>query len=490
MRHSRPGAVPDPDTFSTRLHRVHETVLGGENPTGEGPRDLISASWRRSMEAGVDPDTASAPLAFENRDTREILSAHPMSVLLPLVAGTLLETASASASILIVTDADGRVLWRDGDRPTMRRADRVGLADGFHWGERAIGTNGVGTALAARRPVHVFSAEHLVRALHLWSCSAAPITDPDSGEVLGCIDVSGTTRALHPASVTLVETTARLVESHLALRMRERDDRLRVRHDRHLRALRGEPGALVTATGRVIAGDRAQRWGGRVRLPESGDQVVLPDGRTALLDPLGDGYLLRLAGGTPVPVLTLSFLGAGHLSADLDGARVPLSPRHAEILTLLALNPRGLTAEQLSLHLYGDEGNPVTARAEIHRLRSQLGPVVAARPYRLICTVEADFLDLRDLLARQDTAAVARVYGGPLLPHSEAPAVRRAREELESQVRSHLLLRGSPDDLWRYANTEYGRNDAHVLERLNAALPRDDHRAVAARLRLADLGTP
>ncbi|GAA3081123.1 helix-turn-helix domain-containing protein [Streptosporangium carneum] len=487
MSGSRPGAVPDINAHSVRLRRLHEAALDGARPRGETPRSLISASWRRSMDAGVDPETRSAPPAFERRDLRDVRSRHPMGDLLPLIAGTLLDAASASAHILMVTDEEGRVLWRDGDREVMRTADEVGLADGFHWGEHAIGTNGMGTALATRRPVHVFSAEHLVRALHSWSCSAAPIVDPDGGQVLGCVDMSGSMHALHPATVALVETTARLAESHLALRMRERDDVFRARNDRHLRALRGEPGALVTATGRVVSCDRTRQWGDRVRLPGSGDRVVLPDGGTALLSPLDGGFLLRLPERAHAPTLTLSFLGTDHPDADLDGLRVPLSPRHAEILTLLALNPRGTTADQLSFHLYGDAGNPVTARAEIHRLRVQLGPVIAARPYRLTCAVRADFLDLRRLLAEKDAAAVAHAYRGPLLPRSEAPAVRGEREELEGRVRAHLLSRGSPDDLWTYANTEHARNDVHVLERLLVMLPHDDHRAAVARIRLSAL---
>ncbi|MFF0573148.1 GAF domain-containing protein [Streptosporangium saharense] len=488
MSGSRREAVPDPNAHSVRLRRLHESVLSGARPPDGALRGLISDSWRRSMDAGVDPEASAAPPAFEREDLAEVRSHHPMGALLPLVSGTLLDAASASAHILMVTDEEGRVLWRDGDRQVMGMADEVGLADGFHWGERAIGTNGMGTALATRSPVHVFSAEHLVRALHPWSCSAAPIVDPDSGEVIGCVDISGTMHALHPTTVALVETTAKLAESHLALRMRERDDLFRTRNDEHLTALRGEPGALVTATGRVVASDRTRPWGERVRLPASGDRVVLPDGETALLSPVRDGFLLRVLGGADAPVLSLSFLGSRHPTADLDGAHVPLSPRHAEILTVLALNPRGVTAEQLSFHLYGDAGNPVTARAEIHRLRLQLGPVVAARPYRLTCVVRADFLALRRLLAGEDAAAVARAYGGPLLPRSDAPAVRDEREELECRVRAHLLTRGSPDDLWAYANTEGARGDVHVLERLVAMLPPGDHRAVTAAIRLAALG--
>ncbi|MFC7646610.1 GAF domain-containing protein [Streptosporangium lutulentum] len=283
---------------------------------------MISASWRRSLNAGVDPETSSAPLAFEGEDLREIRSSHPMNALLPLVGETLLDAARQSSNILMVADAEGRVLWRDGNHQVMNRADEVGMADGFHWGESAIGTNGMGTALEARRPVHIFAAEHLVRVLHLWSCSAAPVVDPDSGEVLGCIDVSGPTHTLHPATVALVEATARLAESQLTLRMIERDERLRSRHDKHLRALHGEPGALVTMTGRIISGDHARQWGHRIRLPETGDRVLLPGGRAALLEPLGDGFLLRFPGQAHGPVLTLSFLGAERPSAHLDGVRL------------------------------------------------------------------------------------------------------------------------------------------------------------------------
>ncbi|MGW0586533.1 GAF domain-containing protein [Streptosporangium sp. NPDC002607] len=481
----------DLDSYASRLRRLHEALSNGEQPVAEGPRSVISSSWRRSLDAGIDLETRSAPPAFEGQDVREVRSAHPMSGLLPIITGTLLGAAAEGDQILLIADAEGRVLWRDGDHRTMERADEVGLAAGFDWSEQAIGTNGLGTALATRRPLHVFSSEHLVRALHIWSCSAAPVIDPDSGGLLGCVDVSGTTRAMHPASVALVEAAARLAESHLTLRMLERDERLRRRHERQVSALRGEPGALVTATGRIIAGDDASQWGHRIRLPEVGHRLVLPDGRSAFLEPLGDeGFLLRLAGPARDPVLTLSLLGTEHPSAYLEGVRLPLSLRHAEILAMLALNPRGMTAAQLSFHLYGDAGNPVTIRAEIHRLRIHLGHTIAARPYRFTCTVEADFLELKRLLAAGETAPVARAYRGPLLPRSEAPALRREREELEGQVRARLLRRGDPDDLWAYTETEHGRNDIQILERLAATLPRHDHRAVTARIRLSGVDLP
>ncbi|MFG1708277.1 GAF domain-containing protein [Nonomuraea sp. M3C6] len=428
-------------------------------------------------------ENKSAPLVYDPARIKDVRAAHPLRPLVPMLAQTLSGLAEETGNIMIVTDGDGRVLWREGGNTTMRRADQIGLADGHHWGEHRVGTNGIGTTLAMGRPVHIYAEEHLMRVLHTWSCSGAPITDPDSGRIIGCVDVSGITRTLHPATVALVAAAARLAETQLALRMHERDEHLRRRYD----SLRGGPGVLLSATGRVISGDPAGYLGDRVHLGEPvhvpGRRMILRDGTVALLEPFSDGFLLRQSPSATAPALTLSFLGEGPPSATFEDRDRPLSLRHAEILALLALHPHGLTAEQLSFHLYGDDGNPVTIRAEIHRLRGQLGGAIAAKPYRLTCPIEADFLELRRHLSANAPESLARAYTGPLLLRSESPEIRRERDELEAQVRACLLRRGSPDDLWAYAQTSNGRDDYEILERL-AALPHTDPRAAAARARL------
>ncbi|MBB6345993.1 GAF domain-containing protein [Nonomuraea muscovyensis] len=465
--------------YSRLLRGAHETAVTGD-ACPDGPRRLIGASWRRSLDAGIDPATGAAPLAFSAAGLADARASHPLRPLVPLFVETLGRMAGEAAHIVVITDREGRVLWREGDRGTMRRADRVGLADGHAWAEDRMGTNGIGTALAMLRPVHVYSEEHLVHVLHVWSCSAAPIVDPDSGEVLGCLDVSGTASSLHPATVALVGATARLAEAQLTLRMHEHDEQLRRRYE----SLRSRPGILLSPTGRVLAGDPGGIAGERVPLPAPGGRMLLRDGRVAVLEPFADGYLLRSAPSAAPPTLRLALLGDGPPAAVLGERRLPLSLRHAEILALLALHPRGLSAEQLSFHLYGDDGNPVTIRAEIHRLRTQLRGTIGAKPYRLTSPLEADFLQVRRLLAAGEPASLARAYPGPLLPRSESPEIRRERDELEVQVRTCLLLRGSPDDLWTYAQTSSGRADVQVLERIAASLPSTDHRAAAAQARL------
>ena len=181
-------------------------------------------------------------------------------------------------------------------------------------------------------------------------------------------------------------------------------------------------------------------------------------------------------------VLTLNFLGGLH--ADLDGRPLGLTLRNAEVLTALALHPKGLTAEQLALLLYGERGNPTTVRAELHRLRAQLGGVLLTRPYRLDAVVRGDFLDVRTALRSGDAGTATRHYSGDLLPRSDAPVVREERVDLAAAVRKGVLERGDLDALLSFADSG---EDAEVLERLHLLLPVTDprHALVSSRLRRA-----
>ena len=55
----------------------------------------------------------------------------------------------------------------------------------------------------------------------------APIHDPDSGELLGIIDLIGDFSDVHPYSLAVASATAHAVEAMLRLEMQEHDLRLR-----------------------------------------------------------------------------------------------------------------------------------------------------------------------------------------------------------------------------------------------------------------------
>ena len=170
----------------------------------------------------------------------------------------------------------------------------------------------MGTALAAGEAVQIHAAEHLVRTYHRWTCAAAPIHDPETGAVIGVVDVTGPERTFHPTTLALVVAAARLAEGYLRTQLAVRDERLLSRNLPHLVGLRDEPGALLSPSGRVLAAQPSGWLPARVDLPAAGDRVLLAQGDEGLLEPLAEGWLLRLprSRARPRRVLTLAFLGA------------------------------------------------------------------------------------------------------------------------------------------------------------------------------------
>ncbi|TWD80285.1 GAF domain-containing protein [Kribbella amoyensis] len=477
----------DPPEQARRLSELYDEVLGGGRVPGV-PRPLVAESWQRSLAALVDPELDAPPVVVSGDRLEELRSGHPLYAVLPILRQTLTTIADEASHIMIVTDAQGLILWREGAAEVRRQADRIALSEGAVWAEDAIGTNGMGTALAADQPVQIHSAEHLVRRIHAWTCAAAPVHDPDTGKLLGAVDVSGPLRTVHPAMMALVTAAAKLAEGQLRVRMAAADEVLRARNMRHLIALGDAPGALLTPTGRVLAVQPLAWLPDRLNVPPGTDRIDLGDGREGVVEQLDEGFLLRIPGAARRrrASLRLKLLGSGQPIAVVGGREIALTLRRAEVLALLLLHPAGLTAEQLMLQLYGDEGNPTTVRAEMHRLRNLLGDgVLDTKPYRIVADVSGDVTDVQRAVRTGDLARALDQYSGPLLGRSDAPALRAERDELDVTLRGAVLDSGDSDLLWRYADTSVGAEDLEVFESLAHWLPADDPRraAVTARLR-------
>ncbi len=476
--------LSDPAAHVRSLRRVHDAWFRGKRSSGT-VRNLVSESWKRCVAANVSPDATAAPVIYPKDDIDEMRKAHALTAALPTVQHTLVQIAESAQHMVLITDAKGVVLWREGAADVRRSAETLGLIEGALLTEEAAGTNAMGTALAIDAPAQIHSAEHLVRVFHSWTCSASPVHDPDTGELIGVIDVTGPASHAHPSSAMLVSTTAQLIEQQMRVAMIQRDAAFRSANYRHLSSLRGAGGALLSPTGRVLAAEGTDPLPGRI--PITMGRVLLGDGREGIIEPLTEGYLLRIArqprGGSEPVSLSLRLLGDIPPSMVIDGRHHQLTDRHAEILALLALHPDGLTSEQLTFHLYGDMGSQTTTRAEIHRLRTQLGTILGTRPYRLFANVSADLLTVRAALRAGDAHRALAAYRGSLLPRSESPTIRAERDELHSAIRRAALDHGGGAELWLLAETDLGRMDLELLDAVHEALDEDDPRRamVAAR---------
>ena len=142
------------------------------------------------------------------------------------------------------------------------------------------------------------------------------------------------------------------------------------------------------------------------------------------------------------------------------GRTLRLSPRHSEILLLLAWSPAGLSGDELAALLYEDGNADSTLRAEMNRLKHLLGgELLASRPYRLLATLAGDWLSVEAMLASGDVAGAMRAYRGPVLPRSAAPGVVRIRDEVETALRSAVLEHRSADLMAQWTRSTWGSDD-------------------------------
>jgi GAF domain len=435
------------------LRRAHEVVLSG---CGTPPvlRDVIVRSWERCTSAGVDPDRP-APMLLDAEQAAARFAGHPLSAVTPIVRG-LLEPVSAEARHLVaIGDADGLLLWSEGHPRMMEAARAPHFTPGALFSEAGVGTNAIGTAIALDHPLQVFSAEHFNRLLHGWTCAAAPVHDPVSGAILGVIDLSGSFRTAHPHTLALVSAVARAAELQLAREGRSRDAELVARYLDRLPAAGRRPSALVAGDGRVLAATPRGWLGPCVEFDAGEGRTILSDGTPALVEPAMDGAWIVWAmhareRRAPRHVLFIRTLAAARPALRLAGRTLPLSDRQAELLTVLAMHPAGLSARALARCLYDGAANPVTARAEVARVRRVVGDLVEAQPYRLAAEIRADFLDVERLLERGRLRAALDRYAGPLLPRSRAPCIVARREALDAAVaRTRLATPRNPPRMRR-----------------------------------------
>lgn len=209
-----PGA--DVAALTRHLNVAHDAFVSS-GATDPSLRRLVAESWQRSVRDGLDPESALANIRIDDDLLDEIRRAHPLAAAMPVIRKLLVESATDAGLLVAVSDAAGQLLWVEGSPWLRARAEGMHFVPGADWSETSAGTNAPGTALALDRPVQIYGPEHLARQVTPWSCSAAPIHDPDTGAVLGVLDLTGGDEVATPQSLTLVRATVAAVEAELRI---------------------------------------------------------------------------------------------------------------------------------------------------------------------------------------------------------------------------------------------------------------------------------
>lgn len=421
-----PDGIPS-HTLTRQIRAAHQALITTpEQRRGRRGevRPVVWDSWQRSLGSGVDPDGGGPDVDLVDDALRAYRDAHPLAAVMPVIRRLLVEDAESDKMIVAVTDAAGCLLWVEGDSRLRSQAAGINFVEGANWGEAQAGTNAPAIALALDHCVQVYGSEHFHRRVQPWSCSAAPVHDPMTGQLLGALDVTGGDHVASPHMLTLVRAAAAAAEAEL------RWQRLR------------------TVPGKVD---------------------------------------LRRVADPPPRGATLEVLGRDRGYLSLPGRQVELSLRHSELLLLLseaAVSGEGRTAEQLMQETHGT-ASEVTVRAEMSRLRGAVGEdVLASRPYRLTRPIDSDLARVRRLLDRGAHRQALDAYRGPLLPASTAPLVVELRQALLSRLRDSLLSSGHVDQLLRWTATPEGGVDVAVWQACLRQLPSGtaQHQRVLSRL--------
>jgi hypothetical protein len=179
----------------------------------DGLRPEIITSWERSV-GRVSLETAEAPLA-DLAETRATWDATPVRTAVSRIEAQLRAAAEDGGLVVAVTDPGARILWTCDGSVMRRRAEGVNFVPGGRWDESSVGTNALDLALRLDSVAAVHSAEHFNSCVHDWTCWAAPIHHPITGQQLGVLDISTTWDRAHPMGSATVAAFAGLLEQAL-----------------------------------------------------------------------------------------------------------------------------------------------------------------------------------------------------------------------------------------------------------------------------------
>lgn len=209
-------------TVDQTLREAHEILHRSGVVPSDKLRPIIARSWERCRKLGVDPRSGQCPDKVSGNELQARLEKYDflLKAAAPFMEG-LYEFVRDSGFVVLLADADTCILKVIGTENADERA-AVYHTPGAIWKEEYAGNTAIGMALIDGTPLQIHALEHYCKDLLAWTCSAAPIRDPD-GRIIGALDMSGSTDRVHCHTLGMVVAAVTAIENQMAMKRAERE---------------------------------------------------------------------------------------------------------------------------------------------------------------------------------------------------------------------------------------------------------------------------
>ena len=184
---------------------------------------VIAESWRKCASCGVNPGNGMGRNVLERYQLRELQEQNETIIhtAAPLMHN-LYRFFQGSSFVVVLTDAQGYILELFGDDDRLRSAQKLNFLPGAKWQDDDVGTNAIGSVLAAGKPMQVSGAEHFCLRHHCWTCSAAPILD-EEGKLTAVLDISGPAGSSYSHTLGMVVAAAEAITMQLKMQRKNKE---------------------------------------------------------------------------------------------------------------------------------------------------------------------------------------------------------------------------------------------------------------------------
>ena len=225
----RKPAIPEnPIAVLSTVANIWEKFIGTGYLNDNDLRPVIADSWLRSKELGINPHNKRAKSVLSKDELEERLHSENLGVSGKNVLDRMENTVKDTGHVIVLADKTGKILYSVGHEQIQTHLEAINFRPGSEWDEKTVGPNGVGTPLAINRPELVMGSEHFCEGWQPWVCYGAPIHNPSTRSVVGCIDITGPANKVCVEAMALAISITHSIESDLSVIQLQSREKLRL----------------------------------------------------------------------------------------------------------------------------------------------------------------------------------------------------------------------------------------------------------------------